>query len=384
MGVIQSNPDQSKHLETARMRVRGVWIDLVNLRSETYAEGSRIPEMTFGTPEQDALRRDLTINALFYNLHTRSVEDLTARGIPDLRAGLCRTPLPPRDTFLDDPLRALRAVRFASRLGFTVDPALASAAGSPEVLQALASKVSRERIGTEVSGMLEGPHPARAVRLLSSMGLLPVALRAPDGVPPSEAWAAAGASCAEGLLAVLAALAGPNDGAREGGEEGSWVRRLPGEQRRVAVLAATLLPLRTIEASAGKKKKIFAASAVVRESLKLRGKDADDVGALHAALPRVAQCARALVRRHCHPLATCSHPALSLLSCCSVFCFAPALATCCIPGRSSACLLWPHGVNMHFQPSCWPMLHYFLNHYIGSLILGGRADLSFDAGAERG
>lgn len=60
--VIQSNPDQSKHLETARMKIHGIWIDLVNLRSETYAQDSRIPTMEFGTPEQDALRRDFTIN----------------------------------------------------------------------------------------------------------------------------------------------------------------------------------------------------------------------------------------------------------------------------------------------------------------------------------
>jgi tRNA nucleotidyltransferase/poly(A) polymerase len=55
--VIQSNPDQSKHLETARLKINGVWIDLVNLRSETYADGSRIPTMEFGTPVQDAERR---------------------------------------------------------------------------------------------------------------------------------------------------------------------------------------------------------------------------------------------------------------------------------------------------------------------------------------
>jgi tRNA nucleotidyltransferase/poly(A) polymerase len=55
--VIQSNPDQSKHLETARMKVQSIWIDLVNLRSETYADGSRIPKMEFGTPYQDAMRR---------------------------------------------------------------------------------------------------------------------------------------------------------------------------------------------------------------------------------------------------------------------------------------------------------------------------------------
>lgn len=55
--VIQSNPEQSKHLETARMKINDLWIDLVNLRSETYADGSRIPKMEFGTPSQDAYRR---------------------------------------------------------------------------------------------------------------------------------------------------------------------------------------------------------------------------------------------------------------------------------------------------------------------------------------
>jgi tRNA nucleotidyltransferase (CCA-adding enzyme) len=77
---IESNPDQSKHLETARTTLLGIDLDFVNLRSEEYAEDSRIPtEVKFGTPLEDALRRDLTINALFYNVHTRSVEDFTEK-----------------------------------------------------------------------------------------------------------------------------------------------------------------------------------------------------------------------------------------------------------------------------------------------------------------
>ncbi|KAM0940516.1 putative CCA tRNA nucleotidyltransferase [Dioscorea sansibarensis] len=62
VGVIQRNPEQSKHLETARMRIYDMWIDFVNLRSEKYVENSRIPTMEFGTAEEDAYRRDLTIN----------------------------------------------------------------------------------------------------------------------------------------------------------------------------------------------------------------------------------------------------------------------------------------------------------------------------------
>ncbi|KAG2501328.1 hypothetical protein HYH03_001120 [Edaphochlamys debaryana] len=132
--VIQSNPDQSKHLETARMKIGEVWIDLVNLRSETYAADSRIPSMTFGTPEQDALRRDFTVNALFYNISAGGVvEDLTGRGLQDLRDGLIRTPLPPLETFLDDPLRVLRAVRFATRFGFRLHPDVLEAAASEQV-----------------------------------------------------------------------------------------------------------------------------------------------------------------------------------------------------------------------------------------------------------
>eukprot|EP00798_Chlamydomonas_sp_ICE-L_P031440 gene31440-6618_t len=101
IAVIQSNPDQSKHLETARMKINDLWIDFVNLRSETYAQDSRIPTMEFGTAEQDALRRDLTINSLFYNINQGGVEDLTGKGMQDLRQGLIRTPLAAMETFLD-------------------------------------------------------------------------------------------------------------------------------------------------------------------------------------------------------------------------------------------------------------------------------------------
>ena len=84
-GVIKANCEKSKHLETAVCKVQGEWIDLVNLRSEEYGEDSRVPTIDIGTPEQDALRRDLTFNSLFYNINTGQVEDLTGRGIEDLK-----------------------------------------------------------------------------------------------------------------------------------------------------------------------------------------------------------------------------------------------------------------------------------------------------------
>ena len=76
VAVIKSNPDQSKHLETATMTIEGFSVDLVNLRSETYADaGSRIPQIDFGTPLQDAERRDFTINSLFYNINSEKVRN---------------------------------------------------------------------------------------------------------------------------------------------------------------------------------------------------------------------------------------------------------------------------------------------------------------------
>ena len=112
MAVISANPDQSKHLETATMQLHGLSIDLVNLRSETYSDSSRIPQIEIGTPLQDAERRDFTINALFYNLQTWEVEDFTRQGLTDLRDGVIRTPLEPKVTFLDGviPKRQYHAV----------------------------------------------------------------------------------------------------------------------------------------------------------------------------------------------------------------------------------------------------------------------------------
>lgn len=70
-------------METANLRVMGFEIDCVNLRAETYAD-TRIPEIRIGTPEEDALRRDFTINSLFFNIRSRLIEDYTRRGLEDL------------------------------------------------------------------------------------------------------------------------------------------------------------------------------------------------------------------------------------------------------------------------------------------------------------
>lgn len=152
---IAANPDKSKHLETANTKIYDFDLDFVNLRKETYSEDSRNPQMEFGTAEEDAVRRDATINALFYNLQTDLVEDFTG-GLEDLKAKLIRTPLEPYTTFKDDPLRVLRLIRFASRLGFTIDKESEASMSNDSVKEALKLKISRERVGVELEKMLRG------------------------------------------------------------------------------------------------------------------------------------------------------------------------------------------------------------------------------------
>ncbi|KAL7629678.1 CCA tRNA nucleotidyltransferase, mitochondrial [Parahypoxylon ruwenzoriense] len=167
---IARNPDKSKHLETTTVKLFGYDVDFVNLRKETYSEDSRNPQVEFGTAEEDALRRDATVNALFYNLNTGKVEDFTT-GLADIQLRLIRTPLEPLQTFMDDPLRVLRLVRFASRLEFTVDLAVQEVMSDRRVLDALRLKISRERVGVEVEKMLKGKHPHTSLEYIDNFGL---------------------------------------------------------------------------------------------------------------------------------------------------------------------------------------------------------------------
>ncbi|KAL1587396.1 hypothetical protein WHR41_03917 [Cladosporium halotolerans] len=168
---IEANPEKSKHLETVTTKILGLDIDLVNLRKETYTDESRNPQMEFGTPEEDALRRDATVNALFYNVNTQEIEDFTNRGFDDMANAIIRTPLEPYQTFKDDPLRVLRLIRFASRLDYTIDSAALKAMGDPDINDALRKKISRERVGVELEKALRGPDPHEAMRLVFDLGL---------------------------------------------------------------------------------------------------------------------------------------------------------------------------------------------------------------------
>ncbi|KAL0237261.1 hypothetical protein PCE1_000658 [Barthelona sp. PCE] len=149
--VIKANPDQSKHLETATGIFFGIDVDFVCLRNEEYTSNSRIPVTTPGTASSDALRRDLTINSLFYNIESDTVEDYSEMGLQDLEIGIVRTPLDPVVTFNDDPLRILRSIRFACRLDFDIDPCLLDAAKQDEIRDGFMNKISKERVFKEIS-----------------------------------------------------------------------------------------------------------------------------------------------------------------------------------------------------------------------------------------
>ncbi|KAL8990767.1 MAG: hypothetical protein Q9169_008043 [Polycauliona sp. 2 TL-2023] len=171
LSKIKANPEKSKHLETTTGQILGLDIDLVNLRKETYTEDSRNPQMEFGTPEDDALRRDATVNAMFYNLDKSEIEDLTGRGFEDMERGVIKTPLSPYQTFKDDPLRVLRAIRFASRLGYSIDAEDERAMSDSGIWEEFKLKITRERVGIEITKMLQGPNPRQALHLIDRLGL---------------------------------------------------------------------------------------------------------------------------------------------------------------------------------------------------------------------
>jgi len=154
--IIEENHDQCKHLEVASITLFDINIDFLHLRNEEYYV-SRIPQIRIGTPREDALRRDLTINSLFYNINTCTIEDYTEKGLDDLRNKIIRTPLDTETTFTDDPLRILRAIRFYVTLPyFSMDNDVISTVRDKSNLRRLIKeKVSSERIIIEIRKIIK-------------------------------------------------------------------------------------------------------------------------------------------------------------------------------------------------------------------------------------
>lgn len=174
--VIRANPEQSKNIETARMYVElpsgsKMEIDVAKARQDVYEGSSRIPKTVDATAPEDAARRDLTINSLFYSVNEDAIEDFTGKGIEDLQNNVIRTPLDPFKTFSDDPLRMLRAIRFSARYGWNISPDVAKALASPSLRERLKTKVSRDRKGIELKSMLSSGYPEEAVAMLIDTGI---------------------------------------------------------------------------------------------------------------------------------------------------------------------------------------------------------------------
>ncbi|MDZ4149322.1 MAG: HD domain-containing protein [Flavobacteriaceae bacterium] len=164
-----------KNFGTAMIKTADLEIEFVGARKESYDRGSRKPAVENGTLEDDQLRRDFTVNAMAFSLNKRNFGDLLDpfSGIADLEANILRTPTNPDITFSDDPLRMMRAIRFAAQLHFDIDI---------EAFQAIKRNceririVSKERIVDELNKILLTEKPSVGFLLLYQSGLLPIIL----------------------------------------------------------------------------------------------------------------------------------------------------------------------------------------------------------------
>ncbi len=156
---------------TAQIKHRGVELEFVGARKESYRHDSRNPQVSAGTLDDDISRRDFTINAMAISITPDDFGRLVDNfgGVDDLERRIIRTPLDPDITFSDDPLRMMRAVRFATQLQFDI---------APETFEAIKRNaqrikiITRERIADELQKIMMSPMPSIGWRLLLESGLL--------------------------------------------------------------------------------------------------------------------------------------------------------------------------------------------------------------------
>ena len=174
---LKGNPQVSvfKNFGTAMIKHEDLELEFVGARKESYQRDSRKPIVEDGSLEDDQNRRDFTINALALSLNKENFGQLLDpfNGVTDLEKKIIRTPLEPGITYSDDPLRMMRAIRFATQLGFTIQL---------QSLQAITEHknrikiVSKERIVDELHKIIMSPKPSIGLKLLHDTGLMPIIL----------------------------------------------------------------------------------------------------------------------------------------------------------------------------------------------------------------
>ena len=160
---------------TAQIPLNNSIVEVASARSEAYSSDSRKPQVEDADLETDLSRRDFTINAMAVSLNKTDFGELhdPYNGVKDLNSGLIRTPRDPDTTFSDDPLRMLRAIRFASQLGFKVD---SSVTDSIQRQVERIEIVSAERVTAEIYKILASPQPSLGLDLLQQVGLMEIVL----------------------------------------------------------------------------------------------------------------------------------------------------------------------------------------------------------------
>ena len=169
--VLQAKVTIYRTYGTAMLRWQGTEVEFVGARKESYSPESRNPQVEPGSLEDDQRRRDFTINAMAWALNRGGFGELVDpfEGMYDLEDCIIRTPCDPEKTFSDDPLRMMRAVRFASQLGFDIDD---------ETFEGIIAQahrieiITKERISVELSKIMASPVPSIGLTLMRSAGLL--------------------------------------------------------------------------------------------------------------------------------------------------------------------------------------------------------------------
>ena len=162
-----------KTFGTAMLRHKGVEVEFVGARRESYTQDSRKPQVEAGTLEDDQRRRDFTINAMAWSLNAGSFGELVDPfdGMDDLEECVIRTPCDPDVTFSDDPLRMMRCIRFATQLNFYIDDdTFESLCRNKDRIEI----ISRERIADELNKIILSPIPSKGFVELERSGLLPL------------------------------------------------------------------------------------------------------------------------------------------------------------------------------------------------------------------